>query len=184
MKTAAQGWKLEQILRCREQHPSYHQMSNDFLPQIEAGHQAQETVKVYANWLVTAINDALPQDNWTIPSPHPSEISIETVDNLDGDYEALVNSVEHHTKCSTAYAIKMKPGQQPTCRFNFPKDCQDETTIDFQLTTKAASDDHELTLEEITQAQVKATLTMKQNDGRINFHNRVMLQHWRANADL
>ena len=118
MKTAAQGWKLEQILRCREQHPSYHQMSNDFLPQIEAGHQAQETVKVYANWLVTAINDALPQDNWTIPSPHPSEISIETVDNLDGDYEALVNSVEHHTKCSTAYSIKMKPGQQPTCRFN------------------------------------------------------------------
>ena len=63
VKTAAQGWKLEQILRCREQHPSYHQMSNDFIPQIEAGHQAQETVKVYVNWLVTTINDALPQDN-------------------------------------------------------------------------------------------------------------------------
>ena len=106
---------LEQILRCREQHPSYHQMLNDFLPQIEAGHQAQETVKVYANWLVTTINDALPQDHWAIPSPHPSEISIDTVDNLDGDYEALVNSVEHHTKCSTAYSTKMKPGQQPTC---------------------------------------------------------------------
>ena len=53
----------------------------------------------------------------------------------------------------------MKPGQQPTCRFNFPKNCQDETTIDFQLITKAGSDDHELTVEEITQAQVKATLT-------------------------
>ena len=38
-------------------------MSNDFIPQIEAGHQAQETVKVYVNWLVTTINDALPQDN-------------------------------------------------------------------------------------------------------------------------
>ena len=35
-------------------------MSNDFQPQIEAGHQAQETVKLYANWLVTTINDALP----------------------------------------------------------------------------------------------------------------------------
>ena len=30
VKTAAQGWKLEQILRCHEQHPSFHQMSNDF----------------------------------------------------------------------------------------------------------------------------------------------------------
>ena len=78
----------------------------------------------------------------------------------------------------------MKPGQQSTCRFNFQKNCHDETTIDFQLITKAASDDHELTVEEITQAQVKATLTMKQNDGRINCHNHVMSQHWRANVDL
>ena len=39
------------------------------------------------------------------------------------------------------------------------------------------------TVEEITQAQVKAKLT-KRNDGRINSHNRVMLQHWRANVDL
>ena len=69
-------------------------------------------------------------------------------------------------------------------RFNFPKDCQDETTIDFQLITKAASDDHELTVEEITEARVKATLTTKRNDGRINSHNRVMLQHRRANVDL
>ena len=184
VKTAVQGWKLGQILHCREKHPSYHQMSNDFLSQIEAGHQAQETVKVYVNGLVTTINDALPQDNWTIPSPHPSAISIDTVGNLDRHYEALVNSVERHKKCSTAYCIKMKPVQQPTCRFNFPKNCQDETTIDFQLITKAASDDHELTVEEITQAQVKATLTTKRNDGRINSHNCVMLQHWRASVDL
>ena len=78
----------------------------------------------------------------------------------------------------------MKPGQQPTCRFNFPKNCQDETTIDFQLITKAGGDDHELTVEEITRAQVKATLTTNRNDGRINSHNYVMLQHWRANVDL
>ena len=175
VKTAAQGWKLEQILRCHEQHPSFHQMSNDFEPQIEAGHQAQETVKAYANWLVTTINDALPQDNWTIPSPHPSAISIDDVGNLDRDYEALVKSVERHTKCSTAYCIKIKPGQKPACRF--PKDCQDETTIDFQLIATAGSDDHELKVEEIIQAQVKATLTTKRNDGRINSHNRIMLQH-------
>ena len=184
VKTAAQGWKLEQILRLQEQHPNYHQMSIDFEPQIQAGHQAEETVKAYANWLVTTIHNSLPQDNWTIPSPHPSAISIDNIDNLDRDYEALFNSVERHTKCSTAYCIKIKPGQQPTCRFNFPKDFQDETTIDFELIRKAGTHDYELTVDEITQAQVKATLATRRNDGRINSHNRVMLQHWRANVDL
>ena len=110
----------------------------------------------------------------TIPSPHPSAISIDNVDNLDRDYEALVNSVERHTKCITAYCIKIKPGQQPTCRFNFPKDYQDETTIDFQLITTAGTDDRELTVEEITQAQVNAKLTTKRNDGRIISHNHVV----------
>ena len=86
VKTAAQGWKVEQILRCHEQHPSFYQMSNDFQPQIEAGNQAQETVKVYDNWLVTTIiNDVLPLDNWTIPSLHPSAISTDNVENLDRD---------------------------------------------------------------------------------------------------
>ena len=184
MRTAAQGWKPEQILRCREQHPSFHQMSNGLQPQIEAGHQAQETVKLYVNWLVTTINDALPQDNWTIPSPRPSAILIENVDSLDRGYEALVNSIERHTKCSTTYCMKIKPGHQPPCRFNFTEDCQDETTIDFQLITKAGSDDHELTVEEIKQTQVKATLTTKRNDEMINSHNCVMIQHWRANLDL
>ena len=104
---------------------------------------------------------------------------------MDRDHEALVNSVERYTKCSTAYCyIKIKPGEQPTGQFNFPKDSEDETTIDFDLTRKAGSHDHELTVDEITQAQVKATLTKKRNDGRINSHNRDMLQHWRANVDL
>ena len=31
---------------------------------------------------------------------------------------------------------------------------------------------------------MKATLITKRNDPRVNAHNRVMLQHWRANTDL
>ena len=184
VKAAAQGWKLEQILRLQEQQPTYHQMANDFQPQTEAGHEAKVTVIAYANWLVSTINDALPQENWAVPSPHPSAVSIQDVENMDSDYQALVNSVQRHTKCSTAYCIKIKPGQQPTCRFNFPKDCQEETSINFELIRKAGSDDREMTVEEITQARVKATLITKRNDDRINSHNRVMLQHWRANVDL
>ena len=92
--------------------------------------------------------------------------------------------MERHTKCSTAYCIRIKPGQQPTSRFNFPKDFQDETSIDFKLFRPARSKDREFTVEEISEARVKATLTTKQNDERINSHNHVMPQHWRANVDL
>ena len=59
------------------------QMSNDFQLQIHAGQEAQATVTAYADWLVTTINDALPQNNWTVPSPNPSTISIENAENLD-----------------------------------------------------------------------------------------------------
>jgi len=172
LKAAAQGWKLEQILRLQEQQPTYHQMANDFPPQIEAGHEAKVTVIAYADWLVSTINDALPQENWAVPSPHPSEGSIQGVESMESDYQALVNSVQRHTKCNTAYCIKIKPGQQPTCRLNFPKDCQEETSINFELIKKAGSDDRKMTVEEITQARVKATLITKRNDDRVNSHNR------------
>ena len=128
-------------------------MANDSQLQIQASHQAQATVIAYADWLVTTINDVLPQNNWTVPLSHPSAISIENVENLDTDYTALVNSVQRHTKCSTAYCIKIKPQQQPTCRFNSPKDSQDESPIDFELIRPAKSEDRELTVEEITQAK-------------------------------
>ena len=152
-------------------------MANDVQLQIQAEQEAKATVIAYADWLVTTMNDALPQNNWTVSSPNPSVISIENVENLDTDYKALVNSVERHTKCSTAYCIKIKPGQQPACRFNFPKDSQDETFVDFKLFRPARSEDRELTVEEISQARVKATITTKRNDKRINSHNHVMLQH-------
>ena len=92
--------------------------------------------------------------------------------------------MERYTKCSTACCIKIKPGKQPSCRFYFPTDLQDETSIDFKLFRPTRSEDRELTVEEISQARVKATLTTKRNDKRINSHNYVMLQHRRANADL
>ena len=179
-----QGWKLEQILQLEMQQPTYEQMAADFQSQIEAGHQATTTVIQYADWLVTTINKAIPQENWVVPSPHPSSLLIQNMQNLNDDYQALVNSVEHHTKCSTAYCLRRKPGQEATCRFNFQNDCQEETSLDFQLIRKAGSDDQELTVQEVTQGRVKVTLSTKRNDGRINSHNRVMLQHWRANVDL
>lgn len=75
VKTAAQGWKLEQILRLHK-HPSYHQMANKVQPYILVAHQARATVIAYADWLLTTMNDALPQENWAVPSPYRSAISL------------------------------------------------------------------------------------------------------------
>ena len=133
-------------------------MANYVQLQIQAEQEAQATVISYADWLVTTMNEALPQNNWTFPSPHPSAISIENVQNLDRDYKALVNPVERYTKCSTACCSKIKPGKQPTCRFHFPKDFQDETSIDFKLFRPTRSKDRELTVEEITRLESKQHL--------------------------
>ena len=50
VKTAAQGWKLEQMLRLHE-HPSYHQMANEVQPQILVGHQARSRHRNCVCWL-------------------------------------------------------------------------------------------------------------------------------------
>ena len=75
------------------QQPTYEQMAADFQPQIEAGHQARTTVIKYADWLVTTINEAIPQENWVLPSPHPSSLLIQNVQNFNDDYQALANSL-------------------------------------------------------------------------------------------
>ena len=158
-----------------EQHPSYHQMANDVQLQIQAEQEAQATVISYADWQVTTMNDALPQNNWTVPSPHPSAIS-KTTKPLLIQWSAIQSVVQHA-------ALRLNLGSSHRADF-IPKDLQDETSIDFKLFRPTRSEGRELTVEEISQARVKATLTTKRNDKRINSHNHVMLQQWRANADL
>ena len=121
---------------------------------------------------MTTINDSIPDDQWTLPQPHPCTVSLTDVPDsaLNEDYTNLVNTVQRHTRCSPAYCIKQKQNQQqPTCRFGYPKECIDQTDITF---------------EQLSSGDIRATLTTKRNDPRLNSHNRLMLQNWRANVDL
>ena len=121
---------------------------------------------------MTTINNTIPDGHWTLPQPHPCTIIVTNVPNtaLDEDYTNLVNTVQRHTHCSPAYCIKQKQNQQqPICRFGYPKECTDQIDITFE---QLSSDD------------IRATLTTKRNDPRLNSHNRLMLQNWRANVDL
>ena len=126
-------------------------------------------ILMYADWLVTTINNSIPCETWTRPNPHPCILKI--TDIIDRSMsEHLVNTVERHTKCSTAYCLRQKSMQQQvTCRFGYPRECQLESTINFEI---------------LNNGDMRATLTTKRNDPRINSHNQSMLHHWRANVDV
>ena len=50
------------------------------------------------------------------------------VEDADADYHRLVNSVERHTRCSSAYCLRQKYlGVPAECRFGFPKGKAQET---------------------------------------------------------
>lgn len=134
------------------------------------GDEAKAAVLQYANWLVTTCNDTLPDESWTSPDPHPCAVSVQDVADSDDDYHNLVNSVERHTRCSAAYCLRKKPGEpNAQCRFNYPRPTQAESSITF---------------ERLGDGTIRATLTTQRNDPRLNSHNRLLLQNWRANVDL
>ena len=122
----------------------------------------------YIGWLVTTFNEKLPNEQWRIPQPHPSPVRSSAVD--DPDYHRLVNSVARHTRCSSAYCLRQKNlGVPAECRFGFPKGLQEETHFNYAM---------------LQHCKIGAELVTKRNDHRLNSHNRVMLENWRANVDL
>ena len=112
----------------------------------------------------------MPDEQWRVPVPHPAAIEPSMVENADVDYHRLVNTVERHTRCSSAYCLRQKRLDTPAeCRFGFPKDLQEETKFCYEL---------------LPRNKVGSDLVTKRNDPRLNSHNRVMLENWRANVDL
>ena len=113
---------------------------------------------------------SLPNELWQLPDPHPCAIPIVEVSDSDRDYCDLVNTVQRHTCCSAAYCLRKKgPLKELKCRFDYPRVLQAEST---------------LTFEKLPDNMIRATLTTKRNDPRVNTHNRLMLQNWRANVDV
>ena len=161
MKKAAEAWLAERKVQNQEE-PAY-------ITLREEGKIAKAKAIAYADWLVTTLNDALPTNAWQLPQPHPSACQT-PFDSNDSDYHDLVNSVQRHSRCSPAYCLRHKAGQEtPTCRCNFPRELCEVSDIHF---------------EELSNGTVRATLSTKRNDPRLNSHQRLMLQNWRANVDL
>ena len=92
----------------------------------------------------------------------------------DDDYVDLLNTVQRHTHCSTNYCLRKKQNETNVkCRFNFPFQPCTSTKLEFEpIHTKDGS------------PKYKAKVITKRNDGRLNNHQRLQLQGWRANCDI
>ena len=91
-------------------------------------------------------------------------------DTDDQDYCNTINTVQRHTRCSPAYYLHKKAGEQDQpCRFDYPQPLQPTSSLQF---------------EKLNNGTLGVILTTKRNDPRINSHNWLMIQHWRANVDM
>lgn len=144
---------------------------------IEQGEKAQTTICNYVDYLMSTQNPCNPDHtDWVKPTLHPCKKHYENVkqEELHGDYKDLLNLVQRHTQCSTAYCMRKKQQSDSySCRFGFPKDCCEKTHLEFEeIHTKDGTVKH------------RVKVVTKRNDTRLSNHQRLQLQGWRANCDI
>lgn len=94
--------------------------------------------------------------------------------NSDDDYVDLLNTVQRHTRCSTNYCLRKKQNElELKCRFRFPFELCKSTKLEFEPVHTNNKNTH-----------YKAKIITKRNDSRVNNHQRLQLQGWRANCDI
>ena len=150
--------------------------SKDILA-IQEGKRASEQICEYVDSLLSTCNPTPPESEvWTKPTLHPCRKFHEDIldADRDNDYADLLNTVQRHTRCSTKYCLRQKHDENHLqCRFNFPFECCAKTKLEFeQVHTKDKT------------IQYRAKIITKRNDPRLNNHQRIQLEGWRANCDI
>ena len=92
----------------------------------------------------------------------------------DTDYVNLLKMVQRHTGCSTSYCLRKKNNEtEPKCRFSFPFEACEKTSLHFE---------HIHSKDNTSKYRVR--VITKRNDHRVNNHQRLQPQGWRANCDF
>ena len=78
--------------------------------EIRKGKEAENIICAYIDNLMTTENPTNPDDgSWVKPDVHPCKKHFkDAMRDPDKDYEDLVNLVQRHTKCSSAYCLYKK----------------------------------------------------------------------------
>lgn len=143
------------------------------LQTIAVGKDAERQICDYFDYLVSCCN---PVDGtqWEKPDLHPCRKSFTFAlqNDIDLDYIDLVNSVQKHTKCNPGYCLRVDTDGEQKCRFGYPLELNEETYIKFNEITRK------------TGKEVRPEIVGKRNDSRVNRHQQIQLQGWRANCDI
>ena len=131
--------------------------------------EVKEVITQYADKIISTCNPAVLPDGSNVDDaptpktdPHVCNQAYTEVVDYDQDLADLVATCQRHTRCSAAYCLRTKHGQQE-CRFGYPKPLQRHTVL---------------------MTEDEPTLQTARNDGMINSFNPVQLSAWRANVDM
>ena len=130
----------------------------------------RESLIQYVDKIVSTTKPAVLPDGSNIDeapppktNPHICNLPYSEVEDFNQDLADLIATCQRHTRCSAAYCLRTRNGQQ-ICRFNYPKPLQPETSF-------------------VTEDGDPVLLTVR-NDGLINSFNPVQLSAWRAEVDM
>ena len=144
--------------------------------EIDDGFEAENIVSCYVDSLMSTWNPNNPEEmQWIKPDIHPCRKRFSDIrkEQLDDDYHDLLNTVQRHTVCNSLYCLKRRNNDKLHCRFDFPfKECR-TTHLQYEnVNTKDKS------------IRYRAKIVTSRNDTRLNRHQRIQLQGWRANCDI
>lgn len=138
---ALKGFLAEQAIRKADNADFVHS-KND----ITEGKEASQTICDYEDCLLCKYNPNPPSnETWVKPTIHPCKrrhIDINTDTEMYDDYADLLNTVQRHTRSSTAYCLRKKKQNQLNlkCRFGFPFENNDHTKLQFEaINTKSGN---------------------------------------------
>lgn len=101
---------------------------------------------------------------------HPSSLRLATATFDMTELAQLLNRVQRHTRCTTAYCLRRPKGSPPdaplACRFKYPKDLQPSASIPATDTGSVPQ------------------FVAKRNDSLLNEYNPTLISGWRANMDF
>lgn len=143
--------------------------------EIDDGLHAEQKICNYHDYLVSTWNPTNPAE-FSKPAIHPCKRRYDNIPNTEftQDYSDLVNTVQRHTKCNSGYCLRQDASGNQKCRFGFPIEPADVTHLRHEkINSKTANIE-----------QYRTTVVSKRNDTRINRHQRLQLQGWRANCDI
>ena len=131
---------------------------------------AKEALLQYVDTIISTINPAVLPDGSNVDEAPPPKTSLNIcnlpyseVEDFDQDLSDLIATCQRHTRCSAAYCLRTRNGQQK-CRFGYPKPLQPQTAL-------------------VIENENPVLLTAR-NDGLINSFNPAQLSAWRANVDM